>query len=34
MESVFVILGVEYAATWPFKVIDLIDVRGRHEEGR
>lgn len=27
----FVILGVAYAATWPFKVIDLIEGRGRHE---
>lgn len=27
----FVILGVAYGATWPFKVIDLIEGRGRHE---
>lgn len=27
----FVVLGVAYAATWPFKIVDLIEGGGRHE---
>ena len=27
----FMILGVAYAATWPLKIVDLIEGRGRHE---
>lgn len=27
----FIILGVAYAATWPFKLVDFIERRGRHE---
>ena len=28
---VFMILGVAYAATWPFKIVDFIERRGRRE---
>ena len=27
----FMILGVAYAATWPFKIVDFIEGRERHE---
>lgn len=27
----FMILGVAYAATWPLKIVDLIEGRGWHE---
>lgn len=27
----FMILGVAYAATWPFKIVDFIEWRGWHE---
>ena len=27
----FMILGVAYAATWPFDIVDFIERRGRHE---
>nr|DAH93465.1 MAG TPA: membrane protein [Caudoviricetes sp.] len=28
----FMILGVAYAATWVFKIVDLIERRHRHEK--
>ena len=28
---IFVLIGVATAATWPFKIVDFIEGRGRHE---
>ena len=30
-ELFFMIVGVGYAATWPVKIVDFIEGRGRHE---
>ena len=30
-ELFFMIVGVAYAATWPFKIVDFIEGMGRHE---